>query len=657
MKQLLFSILLFAIGCSGGEISLGGNAGAGLKDVEVTMTFTVGKSSVSTDTTVVTTKADVVGDAVRDLWIGQYDASGNLLIYYYLKKVSAAGNSITLQLKESADCNIYLVANAGDLGKVADFDTYRLAYTSGGLSTSEGIPASGNMPFFGSLENQQVSVSYKPATVELSRLLGHVKLSLTLGDGFGLTVKSVSLCSVPTALQCKEPTGQASGISYQIFSKTSIITGSSAVYEWYVPENKAGTIPSGQDGYAADERHKCGGNSVPNATYIEVIGDIEVDNVTYSDIQFRLYPGENANDYSIKRNRPYEVNLTLTGIDFSDPRVLLTIPDMVPLVLGALPDQAGNVQITARPGYDWSITLPDWLSAKVNGTDVDAGSTLSHKGPVPVEFTTKALNLYAEEREFTPVLDDKQLSVKQSGSALSVSVDGSFGLEAGSLTVTIDATDGLPWTITTTDETNCFTLNSTTGIGSATLSVSAGEGGEEIFRAPYQITVDGTTPARSESFNIIQGLVWDGNKLYVEKADRSSSGIGGSASLANVLDKTYAVAIEIDDEDMLLNVHVHDYKTANSNCAGKYATGDWRLPTIYELVAMYHHKEALSVLKNINIGTADKNGYMSSSQYPYQRGALTTLCFAGKRLDWWDLGMGSNPIMSYRCVRTITAPK
>lgn len=258
MKQLLFSILLFAIGCSGGEISLGGNAGAGLKDVEVTMTFTVGKSSVSTDTTVVTTKADVVGDAVQDLWIGQYDASGNLLIYHYLDNMSAAGNSITLQLKESADCNIYLVANAGDLGKVTDFDTYRLAYTSGGLSTSEGIPASGNMPFFGSLENQQVSVSYKPAAVELSRLLGHVKLSLTLGSGFGLTVKSVSLCSVPTALQCKEPTGQASGISYQIFSKTSIITGSSAVYEWYVPENKAGTIPSGQDGYAADERHKCG---------------------------------------------------------------------------------------------------------------------------------------------------------------------------------------------------------------------------------------------------------------------------------------------------------------------------------------------------------------------------------------------------------------
>lgn len=617
MKQLLFSILLFAFGCSGGEISLGGNTGAGLKNVEVTMTFTV-----------MATKADDIESAVQDLWIGQYDASGNLLICHYLDNIT--GNSMTLQLKEAAGCNIYFVANAGDLGKIINFDTYQLAYASGGLSTSEGIPASGNIPLYGSLEDQQVSVSYTPATIELSRLLGHVKLSFTLGAGFGLTVKSVSLCSVPAAIQCKEPTSQASDMSYQTFSKTQLVTGSPAVYEWYVPENKAGTIASNQDGYAADERHKCGGSSVPNATYIEITGDIQVEDITYSDVQFRLYPGDDANDYSIKRNRPYDVNLTLTGIDFSDPRVLLTIPDMVPLLFDALPDQTGSVQITARPGYDWNIALPDWLSATINGVEVDPGSELSHKGPVSVDFTTKSLNLYAEDRELVSVFGDK-LSVKQSGSMLSVSVDAGFGLGTGTLTVTIDATEGLPWTVTTNDETNRFTLDKTTGIGSSTISVSATEANSdvELSGVQYQVAVDNTEPVRSEPFLVTQGLVWDGNKLYVGKTS------GGDNKLV----------IEIDSVDAGKMVY-YQVPAAMTSCANRYGGTGWRLPTLAELKAMYSYKNALSALSNIHLGTnKTSDGYWSST--PGGSG-YQTLLFQTGFTDWYDgrYGMGgTKPIL------------
>lgn len=654
MKQLLFSLLLFALGCSGGEISLEGNAGAGLKDIEVTMTFTVAKSTANTGTTVVATKADVVADAVQDLWIGQYNKNGELLICHYLNNISGNGNSITLQLKEAADCTIYFVANAGDLGQVANFATYQFAYASDGLSTPEGIPVSGKMPLYGSLTNQTVSVSYTSPTVELSRLLGKVQLSLTLGAGFDFTVTSVSLCNVPAAIQCKEPTGQASGMSYQTFSKTVVtpdVPGSPAVYEWYVPENKAGTITPDQEGYADDERHKCGGSFVPNATYIEIVGDIEVDNVTYSDVQFRLYPGENANDYSIKRNKPYDVSLTLTGIDFSDPRVSLTIPEMEPLVLGVQAGEKGSVQITARPGQEWSFTVPDWLSAQVGGDVFENGSTLTRKGPALVEFTTKLFNQYEEDRELTSTLGE-QLSVKQSGAKISVSTEG-FGLKSDQITVTINATEGLSWKITTTDPASPFTLSQTSGTGSSTIDVTVTEANSEVQLSgvQYQATVDDTNPVRSVPFLITQGLVWGGNKLYVNKANRTPPNGGGSFG------NSYSPVIEIDSEDVGKIVY-YNVPSAMTNCANRYGGTGWRLPTFIELVAMYHYKDALSALSNIQLGTNKKtDGYWSSIKYS---SGYCSLLFQNGFGDWYDArqGMGgTKPTYWYRCVRTTELPK
>ena len=61
---------------------------------------------------------------VKTLWVGQYDAvSGNLLISYFLTNV---GNTIQIQLIESAQSNLRFVANTDDLGKVATLNDFNL---------------------------------------------------------------------------------------------------------------------------------------------------------------------------------------------------------------------------------------------------------------------------------------------------------------------------------------------------------------------------------------------------------------------------------------------------------------------------------------------------------------------------------------------------
>lgn len=169
---------------------------------------------------------------------------------------------------------------------------------------------------FGYLDNQYVSVSYSPS-VTMKRILAHIQLVYKIDAGFSFTVKSVSIKSIPVQMQCVEPDGQISGMTYQNISGT--VSQSGATVDWYIPENKAGVIKNGEAGFATTDRGKCGGTTVPNATYIEIEGDATVKGVTYTGVAFRMYPGNDINDYMIKRNSPYKVNLTLSGIDFLIP--------------------------------------------------------------------------------------------------------------------------------------------------------------------------------------------------------------------------------------------------------------------------------------------------------------------------------------------------
>ncbi|MFV0583379.1 MAG: BACON domain-containing protein [Parabacteroides gordonii] len=537
MLYIFFACVLSLLsGCSG-DMEKDQLLGAGMKDVDVCFNFTLsGEVAPVTRSVAFTSEEDEMGtmsseiiseiaevatkgagvdeSSVKTLWLGQYDASGNLLISHYLTDIS--GNAVQAQLKESPNSSLRFVGNVGDLGKIAtlaEFNKTKINYVTGtgGLTTSAGLPVNLSCAIFAQLDNQSISINYE-RLVELKRMVTKVQLNYTIKAGFSFTLKQIFLRSVPTQIQCPEPSGQVTGVSYQNFT---IVPSSDArgVVEWYMPENKAGAISSGGDGYATTARDKKGSStSVPNATYIELLGDATVNGTNYKDVSFRLYPGNGMNDYNLKRNTPYIVNLTLSGIDFSDPRVSVVVPDIVaPSVMEAAINSTTTIQATARPGTGWSITLPAWLSALVDGKTINASSIMNYTGPTPVTFTAVTANPSSTERSQNFTIAGKSVTVKQNGSVLLATSKNKTiapeGISHSDTEYSFSATEGLSWALT--EAIDWLTL---TGITTGIVSVAT-----ITPTVSYTITVNPNASERTGYIFVKAGNAIAGTDVALEK--------------------------------------------------------------------------------------------------------------------------------------------
>ncbi|MCD8267956.1 MAG: hypothetical protein LUD46_05470 [Parabacteroides sp.] len=214
---------------------------------------------------------------------------------------------------------------------------------------------------------------------------------------------------------------------------------------WYLPKNMAGTV-TGDD--AVDSEKKKTGKGISNATYIELTGEAVQGGVTYKNVTFRFYPGSDQNNYDIIRNSHYTVNVTLVGIDVSDERI--TVGEIPPVEFDTekMPAEKGGekkVQITARPGQEWSFDMPQWLSALIEGKTVSGGATVAYQGPYQLTFQAMEANPRAEDRSVDfPVHingEDQKVTITQSASSLSTT-------DAISLAATADATSSSSFTAT-----------------------------------------------------------------------------------------------------------------------------------------------------------------------------------------------------------------
>ena len=685
---ILLSIPVFVLmlGCDNGIES---KLTAGMKDVDVCFNFTLaGEVTPVTRSLAFTSKDGELGSefseitsgiskatgvdesSIKTLWLGQYDASGNLLIAHYLTDVT--GNEVQVQLKESPDCSLRFVGNVGDLGEIATltaFNETKINYTTGtgGLTTSAGLPVNQSCAIFAQLDDQYISMNYKQS-VALTRMVTKIQLNYTIKPGFTFTLKQLYLRSVPTQMQCNEPTGQVPGVAYQSFTVTPSSDASGTV-EWYMPENKAGIIASGKDGYAASTRDKKGSTvSVPNATYIELIGDATVNGTAYKDVSFRIYPGNGINDYDLKRNTPYVVNLTLSGIDFSDPRVSVTVPDIVaPAAIDAAIDSTTTLQVTTRPGVAWVIALPDWLSAVVDGKEnVPSSGILNYKGPAEVLFKAVSANPDAKDRKISFDIDvngiDKNIEVIQEASVFTAAgTITKITKEVNSSAVgSVTATAGLKWTVSS-ETNNGITVKPTSGSGDVelTFTASANTGAERLDS--FIVSVVGADPVRKVTVKAIQEAgtnVVTINNAIVESFKKngppnsnyrifnydggSSTEITGSDLNGNSQTRTLTKEYIIEVEKTERGSRCANYAAAVSYCKNK--SGGWRVPTLIELHAMYENQTTL--MKN-GVAAFMNDHYWSSSNYRFGNERCTKN-FANGSYDYWNI---INTLRYVRCVR------
>lgn len=654
---LIFTCFLY-IDCTG-DMDRGIDNGTELRDVNVRFTLSLAgevtpvtrsvafpsreeelgsaSSGITSKTLEVSTKASGVDEsAIKTLWLGQYDASGNLLISHYLTDVT--GNAVQVQLKESPKCSLRFVGNVGDLGKIAtlaEFNKTKIDYTTGtgGLTTSAGLPVNLSCANIAQLDNQSISINYEQL-VELKRMVTKVQLNYTIQAGFSFALKQIFLRSVPAQIQCVEPSGQVAGVSYQDYTVTPI-SGTTSTVEWYLPENNAGIITPGQDGFASSTRDKKGSSTtVPSATYIELTGDATVNGVNYTNVSFKLYPGANINDYNLKRNTPYIVNLTLSGIDLSDPRVSMTVPNMVaPADMDAAINSTSDFQITLRPGTKWSIELPDWLSVLVDGKTIDAGSTADFSGPALVTFKAVTANPNTAVRDFPLAIGNDKFTLKQNASSFSVEPLSVADISntGGTFSSTITATAGLPWTITT--ENTGFSPSQASGAGTATIIYTASNNSGKAARsATYTISVTGSSPLRTATVTLRQGVA-QGKILYVKEADRS-----GASGLNYT--KDFADKIEVNTSYK----EGQRFPASESYCNG--LGSGWRLPTMIELWTMYKYKDALGIASP---GGKFWSSSICSNTVIYRMGVN----FSNGVQDWYNHENGGSQYQNVRCVRTV----
>ena len=387
---------------------------------------------------------------IAGIWVGQYTVSDGTLLYdkYFS---SLTGNTVNIKLKQDkngAESHVWFVANVGDLGKIGtetELKEHLLSYAS----TATGLPESNLCGMVGMWKGVVQEGGIKDIEVKLTRLLAKISFTYSIGgEGFTFTPTVVALNSVPQKIGIDVPEGQQEGMTYTNYE--GIAQKEGATRYWYLPENMAGTTGSGD---TVDSEKKKTGKGVSNATYIELTGTAVQDKVTYNNVVFRFYPGSGMNNYDIERNCHYKMEVKLVGIDISDERI--TVNEIPPIVVDPekMPAEKGGikeVQITARPGQEWSFDIEEWLSAVINGKTAGTGTQVTYQGPALVTFQAVSANPKAEDRSVGFSLnvngEEQAVTITQSGSTLVKGNDISLGAASGSEgSSSFTVTKGLQW--------------------------------------------------------------------------------------------------------------------------------------------------------------------------------------------------------------------
>lgn len=534
---------------------------------------------------------------ISQLWGGQYDASGNRVFSHYISPVT--GTTVNLKLKESEEAthHVWFVANCDDLGEIAT-ETALKEHVFTYASTVDGLPDSRLCGMTGMWSGVIRDNGVESIGVDMTRMVAKISFSYLIGgDGFSFDPSSVKLKSVPNKIRMEETTTQLTDVTYGEYTGEADANG--ATMHWYLPENRAGVVTD--ENAVTSEKEKTG-RGVSNATCIELTGTAVQGGVTYENVTFRFFPGsKDMNDYNIKRNHYYTMSVTLKGIDVTDQRI--TVGTIPPIDTGGLqPMPAGKggtteLQVTARPGEQWSIKLPDWLSALIDNTiQAGYGARIDHQGPAKIVFKAETANPTAQQRSFPFKMDvtgeEQNIEIVQEGSNLNVgsaiSLEAASGSEGQS---TFTLTKGLNWRAILSDSwlswasrnpansadeatgeeqslivkaassnpyasarTGSITVEGGQSVGSSTyndlkkeISVSQAASTVVCPPQPIEVSAEGATDASSQ-FTATSGLPW---KIAVSEADNwiELTGQKTGQTTTNLQNVVFNVLVNLDSKE------------------------------------------------------------------------------------------------------------
>lgn len=277
---------------------------------------------------------------IDNIWVFQFDASGNLLItprYYDLSTVAITPDektpgTVEVLLKPDVESTVYVVANTGDA-------TWATAASSPTLASLEKLPIpdpkpitvndngspSGRIPMEGHTEEYVTPGNDGTISVKVTRM--YAKVEIRVGDIIPETIVITDIDAGNIPYYCtvkslhKEDENDAQGVRYpdgtQWLSHAFKPGDKNEAMVLYIPENLQGQLQRGDQNKPEYKTQFAN----PNAFSL----DYKANYVSFGDIvesgrSYVFYPGaDDWRDYNIKRNRIYRASLNIYSDLYDQP--------------------------------------------------------------------------------------------------------------------------------------------------------------------------------------------------------------------------------------------------------------------------------------------------------------------------------------------------
>lgn len=281
---------------------------------------------VTTRSTDATTVAE---NQITDVWIVQFDNSGNFMKKEYCSRFDNTTFDAPLAVNATGTTStIYFVANVGPSMTAPDneaaFKTQVSSFaTEADLLVTDPATSKKSIPMYGVLTAVTVpSTGYiDPLSVTLYHILAKVTVNYTIDSSSNFGLESIQLRNVPQSIQYFPPAAAANTATTSIAVRDMVAeatTATTGTLVYYIPENQRGI---GTNTDAANNERLKDGTGVTNATYIEFKGHV-TGKQAGDVVTFDLYLGaDDYNNYNLVRNTKYEATVNITDCSLSDRRI------------------------------------------------------------------------------------------------------------------------------------------------------------------------------------------------------------------------------------------------------------------------------------------------------------------------------------------------
>lgn len=272
---------------------------------------------------------------ITDLWIVQFDNSGNFMKKEYFTRINDKKDAFDAPLAANngtSTSTIYFLANIGPtLSTPDDEAAFKTQVKEGSnneqdvLINKEGSTTVKSLPMFAVLSPVTVRPSgyMDKIDVKLNHMLAKITFKFDVADGVPINIETIQLCNTTKTLRFVPPATPTTLTSYTVRNfAPEAVTGNKGTFVYYVPENQR--LLGTNTGEEKNERLKNGiGTEVKSGTYVQLKGHVTGVNAGDS-ILIRTYLGaDDYNDYNLVRSNAYEVTTTIDGVSKSDTRCIL----------------------------------------------------------------------------------------------------------------------------------------------------------------------------------------------------------------------------------------------------------------------------------------------------------------------------------------------